>query len=250
MAKASNKNFSDEDLMAFADGECGTELKGRIEAAMQIDQTLTNRIDMFRSSATMLKSAFPPIANKSADDALATMIRNSSKAVEPELTSNVVQFPVSKKPRPFIWQQAIAASVVLATGIAGGYLLGSPKPGQETSFASLNVPAEVSRVLKTLPSGQSTNTASGELTVIASFKDAQGHFCREYESSAGGGAKIVTVACKRDASWQVVLQATLPAPTDTFLPAGGAQALEAFLQSAGMNEPLSADEELALMQKP
>jgi hypothetical protein len=251
MAKAGNRNFSDEDLMAFADGECGPELKREIEVAMKNDQLLFNRIEMFRGSAAVLRSAFPPVVNQPADDALVNLIRNSSRpmAEKSGASSNVVQFPVSKKPKPIFWQQAIAASVLLATGVAGGFLLGSPSPGQETGIASLKVTSEISKVLMSLSSGQSTKTSTGDLTVIASFKDAQGHFCREFENSSNEASKAVTVACRRNSNWQVVLQAALPAATDSFIPAGGAQALEAYLQSAGMNEPLSADEEKAFLQQ-
>ena len=251
MAQKPEQNFTDEELMAFADGQCDPATAARIRVAAATDPAVGKRVEMFRSGASMLRMAFPPKPNAAADAKLEQLIRSAaSKPAEP--ASNVVQFPKPAKVRPGFWPQAAAAAVVLVVALAGNYLLTTPGPGEKPQLASnpWQVAPDVQRILESLPSGTSGKAGGQEITMIASFKDRQGHICREFESSAGPANRSVALACKAEnEAWRMVLQAAIPSATDAFVPAGSSQALEAYLAGAGLGDPLSAEEEKALLQR-
>ena len=248
MAKTPNHNFTDEELMAFADGQCDLATAARIRVAAAIDPAVGKRVEMFRSGADMLRKAFPPKSNAAADAKLEQLIRSATaKAAEP--VSNVVQFPKPTKPQRSFWPQAAAAAVVLGVGLAGGYLMTTPGPGVPTQVATApwQVPLEVQRILETVPSGGSGKAGGLDLTVLASFKDQQGHICREFEASDATAHRSVALACRDGAGWRTVLQAALPSSQSEFVPAGSSQAIEAYIAGSGLGEALSADEEKRLL---
>ena len=54
----SENNITDEQLMAFADGELDAEEIGIVEAAIQAQPSLQNKVDDYKKSASILKSGF------------------------------------------------------------------------------------------------------------------------------------------------------------------------------------------------
>jgi hypothetical protein len=246
------RQVTDEDLMAFADGKGDPELMRTVAAAVAADPKLAARADMFRSGARTLKQAFPPLVNDEKDKALAELIKAmNTKPVADSETGKVLQFRPKPKPagNPVVWQRAAAAVVVLGLGLAGGYLLPSPSPtlGPVSGPGLLALAPDVQAVLGKSPTGTVVNLESGALSVIASFKDKQDHFCREFEQKSSGQPKSIAVACLKSEGWHVVIMATV-AVEDGFTPAAGAETIETFLQNAGMTQPLSLEQEKQLLK--
>ena len=247
-----SKRFTDEELMAYADGQCDPDVAARIEAAAAHNPDIAKRIALFTNTTHMLKQAMPPKADASRDDDLAAIIRKLEKPdAAPSKPDNVVQFPRREKPKPQWWQQAGAAAAVLIVVLAGSYLMSTPGPGpgpKPVGQQIMALTADVEAVLGNQPSGSVTKTAAGDVTVIASFDDGKGHFCREYELAVAAQPKLTGVACKAGESWQNKLLATMPSTGESFTPAGSAQALEAYLNASGMIEPLTPEAEKELLE--
>jgi hypothetical protein len=243
--------FTDEQLMAYADGASDVMLTSQIEAAMKKNKSVADRIELFRSSSSILKSAFQPLNNPSADSKLIGMIKRSEEDYTADnlATSTIVQFPKQRNHKSQFWQQSIAASVMLAIGLGGGYTLGGARFDQSDSFVAGTVSESLDLALTTLASGESESFGETGVVMIASFRNANGMLCREFEVSTSTVNKSVVIACNSGKQWQTVLQVALPYDNNSFMPAGGHKSVEAYLQAAGMTEPLSIEEEKLTLSK-
>lgn len=246
-------DFTDEELMAFADGEAPAGKAKLIAAAAAKDPAVAKRIDMFRSTTKALKASFPPVANVTRDNDLAAMIRGKAHGNGPDQTpDNVVQFPRRKPVAKPWWQQAASAAAVLMVVLVASYLLTTPGPQPKaTGQAGLIALApDTLKALQTQKSGTDLQTGQGNLTMIASFKNAQGILCREFEVKTADKLKWTNIACRTGTEWTVVAAVSAPAAEDVFVPAGSAEAIEAYLQSSGMTEALTAEAESAALSVP
>lgn len=134
---------------------------------------------------------------------------------------------------------ALAASFVGIVVGLGGFLL-----GQSTGVAPDGANLALNEALETLPSGGDRALSEAEsLHMIASFRDAEGHLCREYERKAAD-AVTTAVACHGPAGWQTRFALTNPV-AEGYVPASTTDTLDAFLSGIGAGAPLSPQEEIA-----
>jgi hypothetical protein len=82
------------------------------------------------------------------------------------------------------------------------------------------------------------------VTVVASFTDASGAFCREYEAVIRDQGGYVAVACREDQDWTLRFAMALAGPTEGYAPASSLEVLDAALAAMGAQEPMQAEEEL------
>lgn len=234
------RRFSDEDLMAFADGEADPALAGEIRSAAEKDRKLAERIALFKGTAAMAKNAFDQMAKWQPPQDLVDKIRNATAPTE-----NVVAFkPRAAKPS-FFMPTTIAASLALAVGIGlGAFLGGQPGNGPAGSVALGPLGnAEVATALSTLRSGEQRNLEAGRIEMVATFMDDSNRLCREFELDAPSQQTFVTVTCQTGNRWDVVFSAAAPATPEGFAPAGSRDAVDAYLQSIGASDTLSVEEE-------
>lgn len=247
--------FSDETLMAFADGELDAETERRLEEALAADEALAERLAIFLDSRALVASAMKPVADEPVPAALTASLQASIAAAKANANATetgtgnqsetVVPFTPRAPRRAVIgsgWRTALAASVVgLAIGL-GGFLL-----GQSTSVGPDRQTAALHAALSTVPSGADTALMGegGTLQMIASFRDGEGHLCREYELTA---ARSVTtgIACHGPAGWQTRLALSNPV-AEGYVPASAPETIDEFLAGIGAGVPLSAEEETADM---
>jgi len=109
-------NFSDETLMAYADGELDAATRAAVEAALATDAQLAQRVARHRALRGRLRAAFDPVLDEPLPERLLASVRG---APAQRHAANVVALPRAAAPR-WSWPQwgAIAASLV------GGALLG------------------------------------------------------------------------------------------------------------------------------
>lgn len=222
--------FSDETLMALADGELSAEDAARVQQAVDADPELQERLRQFTETRRLLSALRPVGEQADKDDPLVAMIRQAqaaSEAVPPQPE------PANLNRRPWA---AIAASVALAV-VAVGWL-------GFNRDAGLSAP-EIA-ALDQLPSGESQTLTEGRtLTMIASYRaDA---LCREYEISEGESA-AVTVACRDGTAWQPRFTAEVALDADGYLPASGEiDGLDAALGTLG--SPLTPEDEAVALRE-
>jgi hypothetical protein len=263
-------SVTDQDLMAFADGELSDVDAARVASAVAADPALAARVDAERRLRTMLGGHFAPVAAEPVPETLTLMIAAAAaEETERDMTdapvleappppARVLDFaaarakrqaaaPAARKPHARAWGTgaAIAASLVL------GLVLG----GQ---FAGRGAIAERNGALVAsgaLAEGLDTQLASavddgakagGDLRVLASFQRTGGGYCRVFDRGTTAG-----IACKDRGQWLLERTASGSGPErGDYRQAGSAQAdLMAAAQNMAVGEPLDAAQERAARVK-
>ncbi|MDZ7873319.1 MAG: zf-HC2 domain-containing protein [Rhizobium sp.] len=251
--------ISDEMLMAFADGELAPEEQEEIEKALAEDEGLAERLAVFMDTRDELAATMKPLidepvpaaleASLTAAIATARHAKFTPQAATPQTTETVVPLrprasstPAARSTGSAIsspWGMALAASFVGIVVGLGGFLL-----GQSTGIAPDGANLALNEALETLPSGGDRALSDAEsLHMIASFRDAEGHLCREFERKAAQ-AVTTAVACHGSAGWQTRFALTNPV-AEGYVPASTTDTLDAFLSGIGAGAPLSPEEETA-----
>lgn len=266
--------FSDEVLMAYADGELLEAETAAVRERAKHDPAIAGRIAMFKASRKVLSAAFDPVLDAPVPQRLVDAVRalgreNGLMRGDEQGRRTVVgvswlrgwrQHPMAASLRGIAawlrgWQQhAMAASVACFLGIVGGWLLATGGWWQDdsgslaTQVASL--PEAVLDALDRLPSGERATArfdglGEGELLPIASYESG-GSVCREFEisrPSAEGTQAVRGVVCRSDGRWLLKALADLTTKKtqgDVYRPASGGEDLAPVL---GLGRPLSQEEE-------
>lgn len=221
---------TDEMLMAHIDGELDAPTSKAVAAAIAADPALAERARAFASSAEAARTAFADILSAPPPKRLVKTVREGARM------ETIVPFPKRG------WVRAalpLAACVVLAIGVGGGYLLGRSQVPTSDAFAET---AAIASTIATLPAGAPIPLGNGQLTVLGSYPIDQG-LCRSFALDAPGES-LSGVACDRGAGYQVEM-ALAGAPAGGFAAASDrvAASIDAYLTSVGAGSPLGPDEE-------
>jgi len=146
---------------------------------------------------------------------------------------------------------AVAAGLALAIGVS----IGTRGPGQPDVGP---VASDLQAVLEGAGSGQTVPMDDGrEITLIATFRDGAGRFCREFEAEDTGSAQFSRgIACREGpATWTVAIMVSEPLtdPADTsegYQPAAGTAdaALTGALDAMDAGPSLGIPAEQALIE--
>jgi hypothetical protein len=229
-------DIDDETLMALADGEITGDAAARLHARIAADPDLAARYAVFTQSAQWVNDAARGDPDAAISSDLGARVREMAATAAPESDKVVpLRRPTSR------WQaMAMAASLALVVGLSAGLFLAPDAP--ETAGPGLS--ADVQARLGTLPSGAQAELPGGRrVSVIASFIDGTGAFCREYETQGPGAAGYVSVACRADDTWDLRFAMATSAQGDGYAPAASLEALDAFYTATDASAPLDPDEE-------
>lgn len=234
---------NDETLMALADGEISGPQADRLYAQIAEDPALAARFAIFARTADLVRQAAREHPGSAVPDDLVARIRSLGEAItkpEPEKpeASRVVPFRRSSSPQ---WQpMALAASLALAVGLGTGLFLSKPASSPEGQVLS----AAIIAPLDSVPSGEVVALEEGRsVTIISSFADASGAFCREYETVTSDRGGYVAVACRDDEDWTLRFAMAIAGPSEGYAPASSLEALDVALDAMGAQEPMALEEE-------
>ncbi|MBY5536229.1 hypothetical protein HFO42_24175 [Rhizobium leguminosarum] len=235
----SKKDFDDETLMAFADGELDETQSRALEEALAGNEALRERLAVFLDSRQLVGDALKPLIDEPVPEALLASVRRMADEVRRQTPQdNVVSFrPKQQQQTMRRWLVPVAASLVaIVTGVVG-FALGRINPSASNSGA------EIAAVLDREVSGRDVTLSSREtvLHVVASFRDERGELCREYELKQPKSSTL-TVACRQNGAWATRLALT-SAKADGYVPASSQETIDAYLASIQAGEPLSPEEE-------
>ncbi|MBG6165220.1 hypothetical protein IWQ54_004910 [Labrenzia sp. EL_195] len=245
--------MTDELIMAYADGQLPDAEAQEVEAAARTDAVIREKIDLYKETSHRLKAAakdIPPVP-----DALAQRVSSLLEADTAErnlgASDNVVAFAPKKWIRQ--WPAALAASITLAIGLGTGIAIGpsGTSAGKPPFGIAALADPEISEALSNAESGSSIALGSGAtLNLIASFVDADDELCREFDYEKATGPSIVSVACHSGGTWQprIAIAANKEQSGD-FAPASSLEALETWLLSSGLGEPLDIAGESRLLRE-
>jgi hypothetical protein len=264
-------SVTDEDLMAFADGELSGADAERVSAAVAADPALSARIEAERRLRTMLGDHLAPVAAEPVPESLTLMIAAAAaEETEQDMTdapagdppirdepARVLDFATARAKRQADAKAAMSARAALSgsaprnwgTGaaIAASLVLGMVLGSQ---FADRGVVTERDGALVAsgaLAKGLETQLASaganaGTLRMLASFRRGGGDFCRVFD---GGGT--AGIACKHKGRWTLERTAASGSrDAGEYRQAGSAQGeLLTVAQELAAGEPLDAAQERA-----
>ena len=196
--------MSEETLMAYADGELDAATRASVEAAMQDDPEIRQRVARHRALRESLRGAFSAVLDEPVPDRLIQAARGPAGAAK----STVVALSRAREARepgnpaaPRRWQPAaMAASLLLGLGLgflawhgSGGALI---RPG---AGGGLVASAALAQTLST----QLSDDRSADRVVFAglSFRNKSGDYCRTFHSTGSDASS--GLACREGTDWRI-----------------------------------------------
>jgi anti-sigma-K factor RskA len=260
------KRLSDELLMAYHDGALPPVDAREVEAALAADAEARARLRALAETDSLVGRAFAKPMRDPLPEALLRAIDDAGPEAKPRGAARPQSNPTGvSSSRRFAF--AVAASVMLLVGLAGGFGLSRWMAPPEVAFGPTGgsmfaaaLDPQIERALETMASGQAVTLQTPDrlndvrLRPVLTFVDDVGRFCREYELWGLGpdGARATAgVACRDDSGqWRSeVAVAAQALPTDGFRPASvpSGAALEAAIDALMVGGPLSLDQERELI---
>jgi len=225
--------FTDETLMAYADGELDAALRIDIEAEMAKDPEVARVVERHRTLAARLRWAYDGVLEEPVPARLASLV---------ETRAPVAALPArrptsSGSMRPAAWY-ALAASIAVAV-LLGLMLARGPAGPYEETRDGLVARGLLERGLDTQ---LASAPASGAVHVGTSFRRRDGAYCRTFtfdQQDAG-------LACRGAENWRIEALAIAAVPdgevrTAASMPAEVLRAVDAAIEG----EPLDAAAEIA-----
>lgn len=193
--------FSDETLMAYADGELDAELRLEVEAAMALDPAIAARVDGHRQLRADLGAAFGPVLDEPLperllDAAAASPASKHATVTDLNTARSAKQSAVSPRAR-WSWREwgAIAASIIIGILVGRTALQPARSDLFATSAAGIVARGELSRELTDQIGGAKQ---LGNVLIGLTFRDREGQYCRTFVTTSAAG-----FACREDNTWKV-----------------------------------------------
>lgn len=232
--------FSQETLMAYADGELDAQTRQAIEAEMAVDPQLAQEIERHRALRADVDQAFAGVLTEHVPDRL---LRAATKTVT--TTTGAPR-------RQWAWPRwaSIAASLVIGV-FAGRAML--PQPTSESGLIATGIDGRViaSGALAQALSEQLSSEDGAGIDIGLTFRARSGEYCRTFGARAAN--PVVGFACRDAEVWRVDMLSTAPHAesagdyrmASTQLPPPIVQAIADRMQG----EALDADEETLARQR-
>jgi hypothetical protein len=218
--------FSDETLMAYADGELDAATRHAVEAACTRDAALARRIEHYKMRRANVFAGFAP-----GDDASRRV-----RPLRPGRTATVVSLDAVRARREasqqaarkasreqgWSWREWSALGAVLLAGVLAGkfgidYLreddirsdLVASRDGTLVAQGRLATALEGQ---PGMPSARGAVPATGAVRIGMSFVSTEGSYCRSFASGSGNG-QIDGLACKAGQEWRIPVLVQNPRPS-------------------------------------
>ncbi len=228
---SSNRTIDDDMLSAYLDGELPAEEQQAVRAAVASDPVLAARLAALQSVNELVLRHAQALDVTPLPTGVLALLQTGDKTESPaplledETSAKVVQGPWQGWSRRTGAKLALAASLVLALGLALINLLEAPA-------SELPALAAYTQALETSPSGTPVAVNGATLLNRFSFRDREGRYCRQYQlSTPGAGAE--NIACRTEQGWSLAASLAMPvqAAPDTYQPASASPELNAVLDS-------------------
>jgi hypothetical protein len=203
--------ISDEQLMAYADGELPDDQRAAVEAAIANDAALAAQVSAHRALRGRLADAFDGVLSEPAPARLTELLgaappAAASSAAQPsEDAPRVISLEEKREARAqerarrrWSWPEwgAIAASVIVGVSAGSLWLQGRSPIG--TDGGTLVARGELAAAL----SHQLAADAPGAVRVGVSFRARDGSYCRTFTYQATAG-----LACRVGEQWSLPMLA-------------------------------------------
>lgn len=216
--------YSDEVLMAFADGELDAATRGAIEQAMRQDPAMAQRVAAHQALRAHVSAAFAPVLDEPAPARLTARVQSMANApllqkAAPPRGGIVIQLaavraskgqaqavPVKSASR-WSWPQWGALVATLVVGVVAGRFA-IPWFYGEPSVPSLMADKGGALIARGPLAGaltqQSASDTGSRVKIGLSFVSKQGSYCRSFVLADGGGMPgMAGLACQSGAGWVI-----------------------------------------------
>ena len=230
--------FSDEMLMAYADGELDLVSRAEIEAAMATDPEIARAVERHRELTARVQGAYlslleEPLPDNLAALASAPVVSLAGRRAEPARPA------AASRPRLPSWA-AIAASLAIGL-LIGFFVTREPAAPWDESGAGLVARGELDHALTTQLAGED---GARHARVGISFRDKGGAYCRAFHFQRE--APLAGLACRDGGEWRLQVLAAAAKQEGELRPAAAMpMAVLQAVDAAIAGEPLDAAAESA-----
>lgn len=188
--------FTDETLMAYADGELGAAERAAIEQAMRADPAVAAAVSRHQALRQDVFAAFAGVLDEPVPATLAQRA-GGSKVVQ----LGAVRESGAARARElwWSWQRLGGMAAMLAVGVLVGSLVAGRRGGTgDFTIASAGGELTASRHLDEALTRQLAGTSGSDVRVGLSFVSKQGSYCRSFTIGATAG-----LACREGGTWHI-----------------------------------------------
>lgn len=194
--------FSDETLMAYADGELDPATRSAVERAIRADPTLAAKVRQHTAMRSNVFAAFAPITDEPVPPRLTAATR-SGKVIQLN-TARAARTEATQEKRRWSWAEwgGIAAALIVGVLAGGAGVIGLQEqpPLAATSGGAVLAQGDLAEALSTQLAGVTAQGA--QVKVGVSFEAKDGGYCRTFMMGASAG-----LACRNGAEWNVPVMA-------------------------------------------
>lgn len=210
--------FSDETLMAYADGELDPATRSAVERAIRADPTLAAKVRQHSALRSNVFAAFAPIAEEPVPQRLKDATR-SGKVIQLN-TARAARTESAQEKRHWSWAEwgGIAAALMVGVLVGGAGVSGLQEQPQlaAASGGALLAQGDLAEALSTQLAGAAAPDAKVKIGV--SFEAKDGGYCRSFMTGGAAG-----LACRNGAEWKVpVMAQAAQGPAGEYRQAGSA----------------------------
>lgn len=187
-------NWTDDDLMAYADGELTGERRAALAAALVNDAELRRRVNTLEAQRQRVSAAFADVLEEPVPDRLTALLAAPPVA---DLAAQRQRRDARRAMPGWAQWGGMAASVTL--GIALGMQIG---PGSTDALLSdaggqMVATGRLAQALGSQLAGDASGSP-GRIAVQLSFVDKDGQYCRTFSTDRMAG-----LACRDATQWTV-----------------------------------------------
>lgn len=231
--------LTDEELMAYADGELSAVDTKRIEAAMAGDPALAARVARFRSVRRALHTAYDSVLTEPVPERLRALLGDVAASEPPAPVVDLAAHREQRQARfgPPAWA-AMAASLVIGVLVGRALLTPDGLFVDDGRYAG----AALTRVLDTRLASDAANQ-SDATRIGLTFRSNEGDICRTF-SHLSEPRTTAGLACREDQRWAIRLAVQTPTAQTEFRQAGAdAPAVLDAVDAIISGEPFDAAQE-------
>ena len=208
-------NWSDEILMAFADGELDDPQRAELERALADDASLRQRVAAMKAQRARLAAAYAPVLDEPVPERLASLLQAQPPAPAKASVTDLDEVRAAlhaRRQRGPSWSHwgGMAASVLVGVllGLQWGSLSTDPATDPVIGLREGRLVAG-GLVAQALSSQLASEPVAGApVAVQLSFVDQGGSYCRTFST-----ASVAGLACRQRGQWTLHnLVATEAAP--------------------------------------
>ncbi len=198
--------ITDEQLMAYADGELDAAAAAEVEAAIAVDPALAATVARHRALRRRLRDAFAPALDEPVPEHLSALLRTPAAATTP--MAKIV--PLRPRPRWALpeWA-AMAAALVLGVALSQAFFRPVPADLRTAANGALRADGALSQALDQQLAAD--NAVAGRIAVGLSFRDGSGAYCRSFVLR--DARPLAGLACRADDGWHVPVTSEAAAET-------------------------------------